>query len=91
MPIYEYQCQDCEELVTLIRSMSDESKPECPDCGQSNLKRQVSMISVMKSGADRARDVSWVDRNLAGRLRKKSKGKLSPHFKETLGRMESKY
>lgn len=90
MPIYEYNCPNCEELVTLTRSMFDESIPACPECGQSNLDRQISKISVVKSGTDRARDVSWVDKNLASRLRKTSKGKLSPHFKNTLDRMESK-
>lgn len=89
MPIYEYHCQDCRERVTLTRSMYDESVPACPNCGESHLERQVSMISVVKSGTDRARDVSWVDRNLARRLRERSKGKLSPHFKDTLDRMES--
>lgn len=90
MPIYEYVCQDCEDLVTLSRSMFDESNPACPECGRDDLKRHFSKVSVVKSETDRARDVSWVDKDLARRLRKKSKGKLSPQFKETLDRMESK-
>lgn len=89
MPIYEYDCQDCEELVMLTRGMFDESTPVCPECGRDNLKRHFSKVSVVKSETDRARDVSWVDKDLARRLRKKSKGKLSPQFKETLDRMES--
>ncbi len=89
MPIYEYRCQDCDQLVTLSRGMFDESKPVCPECGRVNLKRHFSKVSVVKSETDRARDVSWVDKDLARRLRKKSKGKLSPQFRETLDRMES--
>ncbi len=89
MPIYEYRCQECEQLVTLSRSMFDESNPVCPECGGDNLKRNFSKVSVVKSETDRARDVSWVDKDLARRLRKKSKGKLSPQFRETLDRMES--
>ena len=89
MPIYEYWCEGCDQLVSLSRSMSDESTPTCPDCGRSKLRRHFSKVSVLKSDTDRARDVSWVDKDLASRLRKKSKGKLSPQFKDTLDRMES--
>lgn len=89
MPIYEYVCQDCKNLVTLTRGMFDESNPVCPECDGEDLKRHFSKVSVVKSETDRARDVSWVDKDLARRLRKKSKGKLSPQFKETLDRMES--
>ena len=89
MPIYEYMCEDCDQLVSLSRSMSDESTPTCPQCGTSKLKRYFSRVSVVKSETDRARDVSWVDKDLARRLRKKSKGKLSPQFGDTLDRMES--
>lgn len=89
MPVYEYWCEFCDQLISLSRSMFDESTPSCPECGRSKLKRHFSRISVVKSETDRARDVSWVDKDLARRLRKKSKGKLSPHFKDTLDQMES--
>ena len=89
MPIYEYRCRDCEQFVSLFRRMSDESTPSCPECGQSHLKRCLSKVSVVKSDADCARDVSWVDKDLAHRLRNKTKGKLSPQFRNTLDRMES--
>jgi putative FmdB family regulatory protein len=90
MPVYEYRCDGCDQLVSLSRSMFDESTPSCPECGQSKLKRHFTKISVVKSETDRSRDVSWVDKNLARRLRKKSKGRLSPQFKDTLDQMESK-
>ena len=89
MPIYEYRCRDCEQFVSLFRRMSDESTPSCPECGQSHLKRCLSKVSVVKSDADCARDVSWVDKDLARRLRNQTKGKLSPQFRNTLDRMES--
>jgi putative FmdB family regulatory protein len=89
MPIYEYRCRDCEQFVSLFRRISDESTPSCPECGQSHLKRCLSKVSVVKSDADCARDVSWVDKDLARRLRNQTKGKLSPQFRNTLDRMES--
>ena len=88
MPVYEYWCTDCDQLVTQTRGMFDETTPSCPECGRSELTRHFSSVSVVKSDADRARDVSWIDKDLAKRLRKKSKGKLSPQFRDTLDRME---
>jgi hypothetical protein len=52
--------------------------------------RLISRIHIVKSDADRSRDVSWIDRNVADRLRRKSGGRLSPDFKDTLDRMESR-
>lgn len=89
MPIYEYWCHDCDQLVMFTRGMFDKSVPSCPDCGNSELKRYFSSVSVVRSETDRARDVSWIDKDLAKRLRKKSRGKLSPQFRDTLDRMES--
>jgi putative FmdB family regulatory protein len=89
MPVYEYWCEDCDQLVTLSKGMFDESEPACPECGQKELIRHFSSVAVVKSETDRASDVSWIDKDLAGRLRKKSKGKLSPQFRDTLDRMES--
>lgn len=89
MPIYEYRCQDCGREANLLRSLSDISAPVCPVCGGDNLNRLVSRVSIVKSGKGRIRDLSWVDKDLARRLRKKASGKLSPNFKETLDRMES--
>jgi hypothetical protein len=46
-------------------------------------------VSVVKSEQDRASDLSWVDKNLAGRIRRKASHKLSPALQETVDRMES--
>lgn len=90
MPIYEYPCVRCGHVASLLRSMSEASAPvTCPNCGMEGLVRTISRVSILKSDADRARDVSWIDRDLARRLKKKSGGRLSPDFKDTLDRMES--
>lgn len=90
MPLYEYHCQECQQQVTIWRNFSDTSSPRCPACGSKNLTRLISQVAIVKSGKDRVRDVSWIDRNLARRLREKSGGKLSPAFEQTLDKMESK-
>ena len=89
MPLYEYHCDDCDKTFTEQRDFSDLSIPICPQCKSKNIRRLISRISIVKSEMDRARDVSWIDKNLAQRLRKKSGGRLSNTFKETLDWMES--
>ena len=41
MPIYEYECQDCEsEIELLIRG---KETPECSACGSSKLTKKFSV------------------------------------------------
>jgi putative FmdB family regulatory protein len=89
MPLYEYLCEDCGQRVELRRRFDDNSTPRCPNCQGGNLARRFSRVAVVKSEQDRTTDLSWVDRDLAGRLKKKASGKLNPPLQDTLDRMES--
>jgi hypothetical protein len=53
------------------------------------MTRLISRVSIVKSEQDRTRDLSWVDRDLAGRIKKKASGRLNPGLQETVDRMES--
>jgi len=88
MPLYEYLCRDCGREVTIWRSFSETSRPSCPVCGGGDVSRLISRVSIIKSEKDRTRDVSWIDRDLGQRLRRKARRKLNPDFEETLTRME---
>ena len=34
MPIYEYQCEDCDSVFDELRKADDREKPiSCPECG----------------------------------------------------------
>ena len=89
MPFYEFRCEDCGERLTIRRSFSDTSLPRCTRCKGKDLTRLISQVSVISSEQERARDVSWIDRNLAGRMKRKASGKLNPGLQDTLDRMES--
>jgi putative FmdB family regulatory protein len=41
MPVYEYQCNACGELLELQQKMSDPPAKECTKCG-GELKKMVS-------------------------------------------------
>jgi hypothetical protein len=58
-------------------------------CNGENLTRLISRVAVVKSQRERITDLSWVDRNLACRLKKKADTKLNPALQATLDRMDA--
>ena len=51
MPIYEYECRDCEKEVSIFfLSFADARNEEavCPECGSGKLERIVSGVAVLK-------------------------------------------
>lgn len=50
MPIYEYECPNCQERFELLRSLTDkDSEIKCPGCGRKAPKRVISLFSVTSS------------------------------------------
>ena len=41
MPIYEYRCEGCGQVIEKFQKMSDETVTECPECG-AEARRQIS-------------------------------------------------
>jgi len=50
MPIYEYQCQQCDHALERIQRMSDEPLRDCPACEQPQLRRLVSAAAFRLKG-----------------------------------------
>ncbi|MGB7347175.1 MAG: FmdB family zinc ribbon protein [Pirellulaceae bacterium] len=56
MPLYEYECKQCDATVEILvrsPSASSSSEPaECPDCGDTKLTRVMSATAspAVKSG-----------------------------------------
>ncbi len=47
MPIYEYNCQQCDHQFSKRRSMSAADQPvTCPECGSPNTKRALSLFAA---------------------------------------------
>lgn len=64
MPIYEYNCQDCNRRVSLLwRSYADAQSREaiCPRCGGKDLTRLISRVAVLRSEGSNLDDVSGPD------------------------------
>lgn len=43
MPLYDYQCLECEAIFEeLVRTPRDEKKVRCEECGSPKVEKQVS-------------------------------------------------
>ena len=51
MPIYEFQCQNCNYEFENIQSFSDTSTPICPQCKSESVQRRVSRPSIHFKGS----------------------------------------
>ena len=55
MPIYEYECNNCDSAFELVRSINDDDKDlKCPKCGSSEVKKILSAFSSCSSQASSA-------------------------------------
>lgn len=51
MPIYEYQCQDCDEVVEVLQKIADAPVVDCPSCGKPSLKKKISAAAFRLKGS----------------------------------------
>ena len=51
MPIYEYQCESCDERLEKLQRMSDPALRDCPHCNKPALKRLISAAGFRLKGS----------------------------------------
>ena len=44
MPLYEYECRDCQARVELL--IQGGQQPKCPTCGGDHLTKQLSVVAA---------------------------------------------
>ena len=49
MPVYEYECPQCETVLEVQQRMTDDPLSACPDCG-GEVKKLISMSSFQLKG-----------------------------------------
>jgi putative FmdB family regulatory protein len=50
MPIYEYQCGDCQHSLEALQKMADAPLTDCPECHKPSLVKKVSAAGFRLSG-----------------------------------------
>ncbi len=101
MPIYEYHCSDCSKDVSIFflsYSEATQTSPTCPDCGNKELKRILSQVSVSQNSKEQVISKTSVKNSdledpklLAKEMDKatsNSKADYGEDFKEVKGRLE---
>ncbi len=73
MPIYEYQCEKCENQFEMLQKITAEPLKECPDCSGPVHKLISSTSFVLKGGGWYATEY--------GKNRKPEEKKASPDNK----------
>lgn len=54
MPIYQYDCSDCERAVEILfRSAAKAANPRCPECGSARLRRRISKVARVRQSGER--------------------------------------
>ena len=101
MPIYEYECSDCNNEVSIFflsYSEAIQTTPACPECGNKNLNRLFSQVSVSQNIKEQKTTKSKVKnsdledpKTLAREMDRavsKSKADYGDDFREVKGRLE---
>ena len=65
MPIYEYQCQDCQHKLEVMQRISDGLLKTCPSCGKDALKKLVSAVGFQLKGT------GWYETDFKGKSKAK--------------------
>ena len=50
MPIYEYQCNECNHVLDALQKVNDKPLVDCPECGKNCLKRLISAPNFRLKG-----------------------------------------
>ena len=94
MPLFEYRCEDCQGLYTLlVYSWSGAESPSCERCGGARLTRLFSRFAVRKSWGESLNwapsgetlndvdegDPASLDRFM-GRVKQEMGGQVTPDF-----------
>lgn len=50
MPLYEYQCTNCNNSIEVLQKVNEAPTTACPECGKDKLKRIVSATRFQLKG-----------------------------------------
>jgi len=61
MPIYEYKCANCDNLIEKMQKMDDKPLKKCPACKKMKLTKQISASGFRIQGAGVYKPTSKLD------------------------------
>lgn len=85
MPTYQYRCLDCDGLLEVVQSFTDDALTDCPSCNGS-LRKVYNSVGVVFKGSGFYRTDS---RDTSSSSTAPAKGDASPSKPETPAKTES--
>ena len=67
VPIYEYQCGDCEHKLETIQKINEDPLKQCPECGEETLRKLISAVSFRLKGT------GWYETDFKDKTKDKDK------------------
>ena len=77
MPIYGYVCKHCEHTLDVLQKISDDPLVDCPECGEPQLKRQLSAPRFRLKGS------GWYETDFKQDKQRNLHGDKEPAKKDT--------
>ena len=76
MPIYGYVCRNCEHTLDALQKISDDPLVDCPQCGEPQLRRQLSAPRFRLKGT------GWYETDFKKDKQRNVHGEKEPASKE---------
>ena len=84
MPIYGYQCDNCEHTFDVLQKISDDALVDCPDCGEPKLRKQLSAPKFRLKGK------GWYETDFKTGNKRNLHGESGSDSKSTTAKPDSK-
>jgi putative FmdB family regulatory protein len=84
MPIYGYQCDNCEHTFDVLQKISDDALVDCPDCGEPKLRKQLSAPKFRLKGK------GWYETDFKTGNKRNLHGDSGPDSKSAPAKTEAK-
>ncbi len=52
MPLYEFECRNCERVFEELCAVGAAKKPPCPDCGSRKVSKVMSTFAMRSPGGN---------------------------------------
>jgi putative FmdB family regulatory protein len=69
MPIYEYQCKNCQHTFDTLQKINEDPLVKCPECEKETLKKLISQAGFRLKGT------GWYETDFKGTKKKPEQSK----------------
>lgn len=90
MPLYAYQCENCQHESEFLQSVNDAPMTTCPHCQQEGLKKKITAPAFSFKGGGWYKDLYGSASGPASKAPSETKAESKPAETKTETKTESK-